>query len=318
MRSIYTAFYLILSSFATGLLGDSPKPEEAVEVFVEKIEKVEVYDASYFGGLLRPLKSVSVVSEIDGTILRSHVVPGQKVRSGQMLFELKPKGVGLGFRKHRVTSPITGRVATIIKDTGSFVRAGDKFAVVMDASKKQVEVQVSTADVAKLKLNQVLDVDYKLLLEGKIQLKAKVISISPVADPRFGTYQVRMDLLCNAAEKSVPCPDSLRVGEYVKVILKLNLRQSVLVDVKSLTNKDSQAVIVKDGLAKAVDVKTGKSYGLKIEILSGLEPGMNLITSYSKYPKDGRKVLIKDLEKEKEAIYSESPGSSSNKEKQKS
>lgn len=243
------------------------KSEEFPEVFVERVKEAELFDPVTFGGFVEAADKRSVGPEITGTVNQVLVKLGQKVKRGEVLFNLRPQGAGLDYRINQVPSPIGGIVAQIIHDPGTFIQAGEGVVVVADERDIQVEIQVTYDDLPMMKLGESADVVLNGQGHQMVSEKGKIISVSPSAHPELGTFPVELSINC-ATE---PCSDKFRIGTFVRVVFKSNFHKGIKVDPKYLVHQRQKAMLLtKKKEVKFVEVKLGNYLGAEVEVLLSL------------------------------------------------
>lgn len=300
MSAVLYQLPLIVGSFF--ILGAS-EPKE-IEVFVSKVQKQELYEPLVFGGFVRAEDARPISPEVDGTVHKLFVQLGKKVSKGQLLYKLRPRGAGLDYSLHSVFSPISGLVSEVSKDVGDVIQAGQSVVTVANLQRLEVVVQVTYQDLAFIKQNgrvhlALSDQDYSTsALSGTIK------SISPAADSTLGTYPVHISINCAPTEQD--CRQILRLGVFVKVLVKTKLREAIAVPTAVLVNRRQQALVLGNDLTvQPVDVKLGRFFGANVEIVSGLKEGMTLVTHYSRFPEKGEKVVVKSRDSLKKDMMSE-------------
>jgi multidrug efflux pump subunit AcrA (membrane-fusion protein) len=98
------------------------------------------------------------------------------------------------------------------------------------------------------------------------EIPARVDEIAPMADPQTRT------LLIKAA---LPADSDLRPGTFATVSVPCGTHRALLVPQAAVRRAGQLETvrIVTDGETRLRDVRTGKTYGDDVEILSGLQPG---------------------------------------------
>ena len=142
-------------------------------------------------------------------------------------------------------------------------------------------------DVKYLKLGQTVDV-YVAEIGSKKNIKQGVINyISVVRDSASNlTHKVRIDIALDR---------DIRPGRIVRVDIVRKTFQNVMVaDIYAVIDKDGQKVVFINNNCKAEEKKvvTGDMIGSKVIIISGIEPGWELITSGQQFLSDGSPVRL--------------------------
>jgi RND family efflux transporter MFP subunit len=191
-----------------------------------------------------------------------------------------------------IRAPFNGVITKRYASTGSMIQAGissetQAMPVVRLAQNDLLRLilPVPVNDIAGIRDGQAVDVNLVSLgrtLHGKITRYADSVEMATRT----------MD-----TEVDVPNPDgSLVPGMYAEVHLHLAARRNVMsvpIDaVDGLGTSVQQAYMVRDGVVHLVNVKTGLQTPTRVEILSGLENGEQVIVGRHSSLSDGEKVDV--------------------------
>jgi RND family efflux transporter MFP subunit len=154
----------------------------------------------------------------------------------------------------------------------------------MDTSSVIVRTHIPQDEAAALKLGDAAT----LTGSADVQAMGKVTLISPALDPNSTTVEVWIE---------APNPDGrLRPGTTMKLeILARTLKDAIVIPASSLLKTPdgaSTVMIVKDGHAHQVAVKTGIREGDHLQITEGIAEGDTVITSGSYGLPDNTKVKV--------------------------
>lgn len=190
------------------------------------------------------------------------------------------------FNKSTIKSPVTGIIDDVIPNVGEYVSPGKEVARLIDMTKLKIYVNVPENDVRYLRLGQAVDV-YVAEIGGDKNIKKGVINyISVVSDPKTLTHKVRVD---------VELDRDIRPGRIVRVdIIRQSFKNVMVVDMYAVIDKDGQKIVYinKNGIAEERNVITGDMIGSKVIIISGLEPGDELITSGQQFLSNGASIRL--------------------------
>jgi multidrug efflux pump subunit AcrA (membrane-fusion protein) len=115
-------------------------------------------------------------------------------------------------------------------------------------------------------------------------LTGKAVEIVPAADPQSRTFTIKIEL---------PAQPLLRSGVYGKASFSRGERQVLLVPAAAVLERGQLTgvfVVGQDGRAEFRLVKTGKRYGEKLEILSGLSTGERIVIKGAERIHEGGRV----------------------------
>ncbi len=192
------------------------------------------------------------------------------------------------FNKSTIKSPETGIIDSVIPKTGEYVTPGKEVARLVDISKLKVYVNVAENDVKYLKLGQKVKVYVAEIGSNKNEnIKEGTINyISVVSDSDTLTHKVRID---------VDIDNNIRPGRIVRVDIQRQAFENVIVvDMYSVIDKHGEKYVYinKNGTAEERKVITGDMIGSKIIIISGIEPGEQLVTSGQQFLSDGSAIRL--------------------------
>jgi RND family efflux transporter MFP subunit len=145
----------------------------------------------------------------------------------------------------------------------------------------RLEAQVGESSLAYAKLGAAVPVRVDAL---DTTLTGKAVEIVPAADPQSRTFTIKIEL---------PAQPLLRSGVYGKASFSRGERQVLLVPAAAVLERGQLTgvfVVGQDGRAEFRLVKTGKRYGEKLEILSGLSTGERIVIKGAERIHEGGRV----------------------------
>jgi RND family efflux transporter MFP subunit len=191
--------------------------------------------------------------------------------------QLEETKIGKGFA--HVLAPHAGVITSKKMEQGSLAVPGSTLFVLEDTSVYRAEAPVDQRMAPSLKVGMPVVV---LLPTGK-QVTGTVGEIVPAIDPSTRSF---------IAKISIKDP-SLRSGLYVKVLIPDGKSSSLLVPRSAVVEKGQlTGVYVVDGQNVMTYrlVRTGRAFGDRLEVLSGLRSGENIVTGGVEKAIDGGKV----------------------------
>jgi RND family efflux transporter MFP subunit len=178
-----------------------------------------------------------------------------------------------------LTAPFDGVVTQKLADEGNMANPGMPVLTVEQTTQLQVSATVSESDINLLKKGDKAQVEIKAI--GKT-VECTISEISPSSQFTGGQYFVKLAI----PEKE---KRDLYAGMYVNVFIPVNSAvakkdnsNAVLVPAASLVNKDQLTglyTISSNNTALLRWIRTGKTFGDKIEVLSGLAQNEKFIVS---------------------------------------
>lgn len=170
-------------------------------------------------------------------------------------------------------SPISGVVTAKNYERGDMTSPTMPVLVIQQISPIKATINVSERHYAQLKVGQRAKLSVEAL--GGAEFSAQVSKIYPTIDTRTHTVAVELE---------VSNPELvLRPGMYASLELDLGRQATLLVPDKAVQRAlgagTRYVYVLVDGKAVYRVVEIGEKYGDKQEILSGLEPGDEVLTS---------------------------------------
>jgi len=185
-----------------------------------------------------------------------------------------------------IRSPITGVITDRAIYEGEMASAGSPLFTVMDVSKVVARANIPQSQAAYLKVGAAATVTQT---DSSEEVPGKVIVVSPAVDPNSTTVQVWVEM-ANPAER-------LKPGATVHVaIVAATLKDATVIPNAGLlpsAEGDTIALVVgADSVAHERKVEVGVREPDKVQILSGLKPGEQVITVGGVGLEDKTKVRI--------------------------
>jgi len=183
-----------------------------------------------------------------------------------------------------VKSPIPGYVTACNVKKGGILSAALSPFVIADTSKVAMKVSVSELIINSISVGQTISVSMPSV---SAQAFAGTISeINPAANSG-GTYDVKIEIDNPSG--------TIKSGMFGQASFDKDAKNDVIsVPVNTVITKDNETYVFidKNGAAVKTAVTTGVNNGTNIEITSGLEEGMNVVTKGQTYLEDGEKIAV--------------------------
>ena len=184
----------------------------------------------------------------------------------------------------RLASPINGVVVAKHADVGSMATPGAPLLTIENDANYQLEVAVEESQLGKIHPGDQASVTIEAL--GNQQLTSSVVEIVPTADPNSRSYMVKLSLPNISGQQ-------LRSGIYGKARFVSGARNVLSVPQKAITQNGqlvSVFVVNQSGTARMRLIKTGEKLGERVEVLSGLNDGEQIVSEVFPQLKDGTRV----------------------------
>ena len=190
---------------------------------------------------------------------------------------------------YHLTSPISGVVEAVNVTENNHTSANTTAFIISNGNNKTVTFYVTDQVRQSLELGQAVTVNY-----ADSSYDGVITEISGVVDATTGQFKVKASI--NEAQN---LPDGLSVGLSTTAYQAEN---ALLVpsDALFFENGAAYVYVVRDGTAVRTDVTVG-IYATDISaVTDGLEPGAEIVTSWSSGLRDGVPVVVKNGTEEAE------------------
>lgn len=182
----------------------------------------------------------------------------------------------------RITAPAAGVVTDKRIDPGSMAMPGAPLFTVESEGGFQLEIAVDEALSGTIRTG----VDAAVAIDTlALDMTGKVIEVIPAVDPATRTFVVKIAL----ADRG------LKSGLYARVRLPRGEREAILVPGGAIVEKGQlTGVYAVDarGVVTYRLVRTGKTYGGGVEVLSGLGAGERIVTAGLEKAVDGGQLAV--------------------------
>jgi multidrug efflux pump subunit AcrA (membrane-fusion protein) len=190
--------------------------------------------------------------------------------------------VYVGYAK--LTSPINGIVVSKRTDVGYLATPGAPLLTIEDNSRYQLEVAVEESRLGTIHLRDQAQLQIEAL--GTKELSGSVEEIVPASDPNSRSYIVKVGVPNLAGVQ-------LRSGVYGKARFISGQRQALAIPKTAISQRGQLTgvfIVDQSGLARLRLIKTGRAFGDKFEILSGLNAGEQIVIEGPATIQDGTRV----------------------------
>jgi RND family efflux transporter MFP subunit len=204
---------------------------------------------------------------------------GREVEAHGRLAKSERESAQTMFSYSRIVSPLDGVVTVKFVDAGTLVMPGTPILTLEDAAHYRLEASVPEDLLREMRLGQKAEV-----WTGRGEFRGRVVEIVPAADPGSRTFVVKVTL---------PAACACRSGEYGKVVFSVGGRKALAIGRPVVVERgqlEGVYVVNPHGIAEYRLVKTGRNFGDRVEILSGLSEGEQVATSPLDRLSDGARV----------------------------
>ncbi|UFJ39339.1 efflux RND transporter periplasmic adaptor subunit [Brevibacillus humidisoli] len=189
-----------------------------------------------------------------------------------------------------VTAPISGVVSSVSGSVGEMASPQMPVVVLVTTDPLLVKVNVSEQEITTLQVGSKVTVHLPALDK---ELEASVTAISPVMDQQVKGYPVEISIPNPTGELKSDMVANVQLSDGTENAKTLVVSRTAVFD----QDGKRYAYIVEGDQAKQVEVTTGAESSDKIEILSGLNKGDQVVVKGQTMLKDGAKVKIQQTDK---------------------
>ncbi len=189
----------------------------------------------------------------------------------------------------RVYSPLRGVVTSKQAEVGALAAPGSPLLTIEDDAHYRLEANVEETTIAKIRLGAPAGVTIDAL--GAQEWTGRVGEIQPAADPASRSSIVKIDLPENLGKKGPT--RVLRSGLFGKARFPIGKTRVILIPQKAVVPQGQLLqvfVVDANSLAHLRLIKTGRGYGDRVEVLSGIREGERIIVEGVEGVRDGSRV----------------------------
>jgi len=185
----------------------------------------------------------------------------------------------------RIHSPISGKVVTKHVEIGDLSLPGNPLLTLEDPGHYRLEAAVEESKVSFVRIGEAVEVFLDSL--GPEPWPGRVAEITPLADPATRSTTVKIDLVGKG--KASP---RLRSGLYGKARFPLGKGNILAIPQKAILQRGqlTEVFVVEKNIARLRLIKTGKAFGTRVEVLSGLREGERIAVEGVEKVRDGYEV----------------------------
>lgn len=174
-------------------------------------------------------------------------------------------------RKREVRAPFNGIIGLRYVSEGGYVSQTTRIASIQKINPLKVDFSIPEKYAGQVSVGDLVQFSSD---ETKLRFTGKLYAIEPKIDPVLGTLQLRA--LCdNKSETVFP-------GAYVQIELRLKqIENALMVPTQAVIPvlKGQTVLVLKNGVALSVPVKTGIRTATSVQITEGLTAGDTVITT---------------------------------------
>jgi len=181
-----------------------------------------------------------------------------------------------------IKAPFSGTVTDKLVEVGDLAAAGAALFKLENGTALEVVIQVPEAESHYISLESRLPLTVPA---AGLTLEAQVREISPTVDPASRTTQIKLML---------PAAPELRSGQFARVALMDSRATTLMINSRALRQQGQmqQVFVAEQGMARMRLVRTGAKVDGRIEILSGLQAGDQVVIDAIEKLHDGQALKV--------------------------
>nr|WP_315034382.1 efflux RND transporter periplasmic adaptor subunit [uncultured Chryseobacterium sp.] len=196
------------------------------------------------------------------------------------------KAQGVRVNDTSIRAGISGTINKKMVEPGTVVSIGTSMFEIVNINSLKLSVLVDESQIGKIQLGQEVPINVNVLPEDSFV--GRITFIAPKSDASLN-FPVEIE---------VQNRGNLKAGMYATATFKTNhgaeTQNMLTVPAEAFVNgvSSGQLFVVENGIAKMIKVTVGKIYGDKVQVLSGLNGGEQVVTSGQINLDNGSKVNI--------------------------
>ncbi len=224
----------------------------------------------------------------DEKLAKDNLIPNAQLDQTRTFAEralLNRELAKISLNKSIINSPLSGTVKTRFVKVGEFVRKGDRLVEILNVDRILVKVNIPEQEILQINIGQKVDIELYILEKKLFEGKVKKIGLE--ADASNRTFPVEIEV--NNRERI------LRPGMLARVTFTKRVDQDqVVIPRHTILERDSGRIVyvVDKGKAFQREVSTGISQREKVQILTGLGRGEQLVVEGHTKLTDGEEINI--------------------------
>lgn len=250
-------------------------PANTITVSAKKITPETIQQRIKLNGDVETTSNMSAYAITSGKVTRILVSEGDSVKKGDVIAYIDPSKPGASYAASPITAPASGTVLQVNVQKGDSVTTSSAIATV--GSLTDLYVNVAVAEKYALYLQKGLSADISFVSSDGEKFGAFVSSISPVVAKTSRTIKTTLQF--------AKVDERIKPGMFANVDLVINQKTNAFVvpkdAIKTYNDDECVFVISANNTAQRVLVTTGLSNDTDIEVTSGLQEGMTVITAGS-------------------------------------
>lgn len=189
--------------------------------------------------------------------------------------------------KMTIRSSVAGTISQVYAHPGDLIAIEAPVATIISAE-KVVEGKISEEDFAQVRLGEEANVTF--LPYGDLEFEGTISKILPTADPETQRHLVQIAVKMDADHPLVP-----GINGEVIIVVGRRAAQTVVPRRAVFDLNGKNVYVVKNGVVELRKVSTGYLWSRGAEVLTGLQPGEDVIVDELESFHPGDRVRVQEL-----------------------
>jgi RND family efflux transporter MFP subunit len=162
---------------------------------------------------------------------------------------------------------------------------GMPLLTIEDDRSYELEAAVEESRAGQIAIGQIASIEFDALKD--LTIDGRVREITPSSDPATHTYTVKVQIMTPLTGQP------LRSGFFGRMFFPVAARKALVIPESALVHRGQLegVYIIPNNAALFRLIKTGKRYGRKVEVISGLAPGTRIVTAPTADISDGVNII---------------------------
>lgn len=258
-----------------GAAGNKTATSKAVTVSVKTMEPETIRSTVKLNGEVESQSSVTIYPDTSGKVTQIVKKLGDSVQKGDVIAYVDPSKSGASYALNPVVATVSGTITAQPITTGDTVSSSTAIASI--GSLEDLQIRIYVAEKYSNYLTPGLEAFVSFTSIPNEEFSAKITSVSPVVNSNNRTIETVLELDTYDSR--------IKPGMFASVSLVIQQAKDTFVvpkdAIKTYNTESTLFIVGEDSTAQRVTVTTGISNDNDIQITSGLEAGMQVITAGS-------------------------------------
>lgn len=255
----------------------------APEVEVTQLVKEELSEEVIVSGTLLPRDQESIFFQPErGELDRFQVEEGDQVKKGDPILDYKNPYT-------RVKASQSGTVIHV-EEVPPSQAAMRPTVVIADLEKQEVRAEVSEFEALKVEKGQAVTLESDAVPEETWEGEVSRVAYLPADSDRSGNNEPVVYPITISLNEALP----VKLGSRLMVVIQTKPTEADTLPQSAIVTRGDQSLVfvVEDGKVREQEVELGISDGERVQIVSGVETGEDVVVEPPQDLKNGESVIV--------------------------